>query len=92
MSMNIDLYNANSARIAEAANELDTANGAAGLAAHGISTLFDDTRWDAPSFLAAADLIAEFRSQVVRLNALFGDACGAVWIDLDRAALAWGVS
>ncbi|GAA2534725.1 hypothetical protein GCM10009860_13770 [Microbacterium mitrae] len=92
MSFNFDLYSANSGYVAAAADHLDVAYGEAGLAAHGLDTLFDDTRWDAPSFLAAADLIAEFRSQVVHLSALVGDAKGALWAEFDRVAMAWGVA
>ncbi len=92
MTFNLDLYNANSGYVAAAADHLDVAAGEVGLAAQGLNTLFDDTRWDAPSFVAAAALIAEFRSQVVRLNALVGDIRASLWVEFDRAAMAWGVS
>lgn len=92
MTFTIDLYNANSGYVVAAADQLDLAYGEVGLAAQGIGTLFDDTRWDAPSFRAAAALILEFHTQVVRLHALIDDTRSAVWLEFDRAAMMWGVS
>lgn len=92
MTFNLDLYNVNSGHVAEAADQLATAYGEVGFALQGINTLFDDTRWDAPSFVAAADMVAELRTQVVRLAGLAGDARGALWAEFDRAAMAWGVA
>lgn len=92
MTFDIDLYNLNVGFVSSASGSLDAAYGEMLSATSAMDTLFDETRWEAPSAIAAAEIVADKRSELVMLTSDVHDMVASVWSQLDAMSQRFGIS